>query len=451
VTGEKDQLSEKDEKYFSIRVIGCQMNVYDGDKLRGELLARGWTETADEDGADFLIFLTCSVRDRAEQKALSELGKFKAKWEKSRRPNVALLGCMAARIGAIAARKFPWIRVAAGPAQIGLAPDAMDDVIENGSRHIFSDKHAAEPMPCLPKARNNQHKAYITVANGCDQFCTYCIVPYVRGRFASRAPGDILREAKSLVDGGAVEITLLGQNVDAYGKDFTGDLAGYSFASLLSEAASIDGLKRLRFTTSHPSDFTEDILETMIANPNICRWINLPVQAGSDKVLREMNRGYTTDEYISLVGRIRSAFPDIGLTSDLIVGFPGETEEEFEQSAALLEELRFDLVHTAAYSKREGTPASTRADQVSGEEKARRLVKINGIQTEISRQINSALMGKVFEVLLDERAPKGPELLQGRTASGKVVLVKAPPALTGTFQNARITGCGPWCLEGELL
>jgi tRNA-2-methylthio-N6-dimethylallyladenosine synthase len=440
-----------DGKYFSIRVIGCQMNVYDGDKLRGELLARGWAEAGDEDTADFLIFLTCSVRDKAEQKALSELGKFRLKWERTRKPNVALLGCMAARIGALAARKFPWIRVAAGPSQIGLAPGAMDDVIENGSRHIFSEEQAAAPMSCLPKTRNNPHKSYITIANGCDQFCTYCIVPHVRGRFASRTPGDILREARGLVDGGAVEITLLGQNVDAYGKDFTGGLSGYSFAALLSEVASIDGLRRLRFTTSHPSDFTGDILEAMAANSNICRWINLPVQAGSDKVLREMNRGYTIDEYVSLVGRMRSALPGIGLTSDLIVGFPGETEEEFEQSAALLEELKFDLVHTAAYSKREGTPASARADQVPGEEKARRLVKINGIQKEISRRINGALVGEVFEILLDERAPKGKDLLQGRTASDKVVLVKAPYSLAGTFQRARITGFSPWCLEGELL
>jgi tRNA-2-methylthio-N6-dimethylallyladenosine synthase len=427
------------------------MNVYDGDKLRGELLARGWKETGDGDRADFLIFLTCSVRDKAEQKVLSELGKFRRKWERARRPNVALLGCMAARIGAEAAGKFPWIRVAAGPSHIGLAPDAMDDVIENGSRHIFTDKNTAAGLSCLPKTARNTHKAYITIANGCDQYCAYCIVPYVRGRFASRAPEDIMREARGLVRGGAVEITLLGQNVDAYGKDFAGDLAGYTFAALLSDVASIDGLMRLRFTTSHPSDFTDDILEAMGSNPNVCRWVNLPVQAGSDKVLREMNRGYTISEYISLVTRIRNSLPDVGLTSGLIVGFPGETEEEFEQSAALLEKLRFDLVHTAAYSKREGTPASRRADQVPGEERARRLVKVNGIQTEISRQINSALVGKVFQVLLDERAPKGKDLLQGRTASDKVVLVKAPPALTGTFQNARITGYGPWCLEGELL
>jgi tRNA-2-methylthio-N6-dimethylallyladenosine synthase len=327
----------------------------------------------------------------------------------------------------------------------------MDDVIENGSRHILTDEKTASPLSCLPKTVNNPHKAYITIANGCDQFCTYCIVPYVRGRFESRVPEDILREARSIVGRGAVEITLLGQNVDAYGKDFTGIRAGYSFAELLSDAASIDGLRRLRFVTSHPSDFTEDILEVMRANPNVCRCVNLPVQAGSDKVLREMNRGYTRDEYISLERRIRDVLPAVALTSDLIVGFPGETEEEFEQSAELLEELRFDLVHTAAYSKREGTPASARADQVPGEERARRLVKINGIQTEISRQINRALLGEVFQVLLDERAPKGRDLLQGRTASDKVVLVKAPPALAGTFQNARITGYGPWCLEGELL
>jgi tRNA-2-methylthio-N6-dimethylallyladenosine synthase len=440
------------EKSFSIKIIGCQMNVYDGDKLRGEMTSRGWTETDDPQAADFVIYLTCSVRDKAEQKAASELGKFRASWEKSRRPKIALLGCMAARTGAEIAKKFPWISVTAGPSYIGLVPDALDDAFETGARHIITDWKDGVPLglSCLPRAKNNPHKAYITIANGCDQFCSYCIVPYVRGRFASRAPDDILREAESLVAGGALEITLLGQNVDAYGKDMTGP-AGYSFANLLADTASIAGLRRLRYTTSHPSDFSDDILETMVSHPCICPGINLPVQAGSDKVLKEMNRGYDRAEYIALVGRIRSALPELGLTTDLIVGFPGETEEEFEQSAALLEELRFDLAHTAAYSPREGTPAAEREDQTPESEKRRRLLKVNGLQTEISRQINSALVGRTFEVLLDEAAPKGEGLLQGRTVTDKVVLVKAPPEFAGNFKNVLITGSSPWCLEGKIL
>jgi tRNA-2-methylthio-N6-dimethylallyladenosine synthase len=393
------------------------------------------------------------VRDRAEHKALSEIGKFRRSWEKERRPRVALLGCMAARAGSAAAKKFPWIMVSAGPSHIGLVPGAMEKAVEEGARFILTDETARPPSPlsCLPKAAGNRHKAYITIANGCDQFCSYCIVPYVRGRFESRPPGEVMSEAEALVRGGAVEITLLGQNVNAYGNDFRSENAGYGFARLLADAASIKGLRRLRFTTSHPSDFTDDILDVMSSRDNVCPWINLPVQAGSDKVLREMNRRYTRAEYIALARKIRGALPEAGLTTDLIVGFPGETEDEFEQSVALLEELRFDLAHTAAYSPREGTPAAKRADQVPAEERARRLVRVNEIQTRISREINASLAGRVYETLLDEPAPKGEGLLQGRTVTDKVVLVKAPPELAGTFRDVRVTGFSPWCLEGEIL
>jgi tRNA-2-methylthio-N6-dimethylallyladenosine synthase len=447
MTGERNVLVEKS---FFIRVIGCQMNVYDGDKLRGELLSRGWREADGENGADFVVFLTCSVRERAEQKAASEIGKFGEKWKKSRRPRLALLGCMAARVGGGMARKFPWIAVTAGPAHMGLVPDAMDRALETGETFIAdSDTRAAGPISCAPRSRGNPHKAYVTVANGCDQFCAYCIVPYVRGRFASRAPGDVLDETRALVRNGAVEITLLGQNVDAYGRDFDGGSLG-RFASLLNDVSCIDGLRRVRFATSHPSDFTGDILDVMRDRPNICPSINLPVQAGSDRVLREMNRRYTKDEYVSLVRRIRAALPESAITTDLIVGFPGETEEDFEESVALFEELRFDLAHTAAYSPREGTPAASRADQVPPAERARRLVRLNGVQTEISREINASMVGRTYEVLLDEPAPKGEGFLQGRTATDKVVLVRAPLEMAGTFRAARVTGSSPWCLEGEL-
>ncbi|MDR1134294.1 MAG: tRNA (N6-isopentenyl adenosine(37)-C2)-methylthiotransferase MiaB [Synergistaceae bacterium] len=439
------------EKSFFIRVIGCQMNVYDGDKLRGELLSRGWQEAESEDCADFVVFLTCSVRERAEQKAASEIGKFGKKWKKSHRPRLALLGCMAARLGDNLARKFPWIAVAAGPAHMGLVPDAMDRALETGARFVAgSETRAAGPISCAPRSRGNPHKAYVTVANGCDQFCAYCIVPYVRGRFASRAPDDVLDEARELVRNGAVEITLLGQNVDAYGKDFGGGARG-RFASLLNGVSSIDGLRRVRFATSHPSDFTDDILDVMGSRPNICPSINLPVQAGSDRVLREMNRRYTKDEYVSLVRRIRAALPEPAITTDLIVGFPGETEDDFEESVALFGELRFDLAHTAAYSPRDGTPAASRPDQVPAAERARRLVRLNGVQTEISRKINASMVGKTYEVLLDEPAPKGEGMLQGRTATDKVVLVRAPLEMAGTFREARVIGSSPWCLEGELV
>ncbi|MDR3321999.1 MAG: MiaB/RimO family radical SAM methylthiotransferase, partial [Synergistaceae bacterium] len=254
---------------------------------------------------------------------------------------------------------------------------------------------------------------------------------------------------------GAVELTLLGQNVNSYGRDFpslsSGGGSACAFAGLLSDVASISGLRRLRFTTSHPVDFTDDILEVMRAHANICPSINLPVQAGSDKVLSEMNRKYTKVQYMRTVKKIRDALPELGLTTDLIVGFPGETREEFEESLSLLEEAKFDLVHSAAYSPRAGTPAAIRGDQVPRAERARRLALINETQSRISAEINAALVGRTFEVLIDEAAPKGEGLLQGRTGTDKVVLLKAPSDMTGAFREARITASSPWCLGGELV
>lgn len=438
---------------FSIKVYGCQMNAYDGDRLRAALLAQGWEETHEAEHADFAIFVTCSIRDKAEHKVISELGRFRPFWEEGRRPMVALLGCMAQRIGGEMARKFPWVRVVAGPRHLGAVPEAIRSALEQEAQIVLRDEdpQALDDLDCVPVRKANPHKAFVTIAHGCDQFCSYCIVPYVRGRFGSKDPDVIVQEVRSLVEKGAVEVTLLGQNVNTYGKDFSGHLAGYRFARLLADVATTEHVRRLRFTTSHPVDFTDDILETMQAHANICPGINLPVQAGSDRVLHEMNRKYTRADYLAAVRKIRDALSEVGLTTDLIVGFPGETEADFEASVSLLEEVRFDLVHTAAYSAREGTPAATRTDQIPGRERVRRLRVVNDLQQRISAEINESLRGRIFEVLLDEPAPRGNGLLQGRTVTDKVVLVKAGLELIGTVRNVRITDSSPWCLEGELL
>ncbi|MDR1471267.1 MAG: tRNA (N6-isopentenyl adenosine(37)-C2)-methylthiotransferase MiaB [Synergistaceae bacterium] len=440
------------EKFFSIKVFGCQMNAYDGDRLRGAMTGRGWRETDDVFGSDFAIFVTCCIRDKAEQKVLSELGRFRASWERKGRPRIALLGCMAERAGAELPKRFPWVRVVAGPRRLGAVPDAITDAYENGRVRVIpsAGPRALDDLYCAPVPNANRHKAYVTIAHGCDQFCSYCIVPHVRGRFASRDPDEIIREASSLVEGGVKEITLLGQNVNTYGRDFVDGRSGCRFSNLLSDVASLKGLRRLRFTTSHPVDFTDDILDVMSGGGVICPSINLPVQAGSDKVLREMNRRYTRAEYLALIGRVRDALPGAAITTDLIVGFPGETEREFEESVSLLEEVRFDLAHTAAYSPREGTPAAARDDQVPAGEKARRLVRVNEVQALISRAINKSMEGRTFEVMLDEAAPRGEGLLQGRTVTDKVVLVRAPGEMEGSIRGVRVTASTPWCLEGDL-
>lgn len=439
------------------------MNVYDGNRLRSALDALGWTEAGCEEEAGCVIVVTCSIREKAEHKVISELGRYRDEWDETGRPMVALLGCMAQRIGRTVADKYPWVRVVAGPRYLGPVPAAIAASMEGGGVRFYLDEpeqedpNALDDLACIPSTRSNPHKAYVTIAHGCDQFCSYCIVPHVRGRFGSRNPDDILRELEILAGRGVVEITLLGQNVNTYGKDFgnpggTGKKAGgYGFPDLLRDAASISGIRRLRFVTSHPVDFGDRLIEAMADLPVVCRSLNLPVQSGSDRILKEMNRKYTRAEYIEKVRRFRSAMPDAGLTTDLIVGFPGEDEDDFQKSVSLIEEVRFDLVHTAAYSMRSGTPAAARTDQIPGAERRRRLNLINEAQKNISHEINETLIGTTAEVLIDEPAPKGEGLMQGRTPADKVVLLQAGHSDIGTIRQAVITGASPWCLEGELL
>ncbi|MEG1800184.1 MAG: MiaB/RimO family radical SAM methylthiotransferase, partial [Synergistaceae bacterium] len=308
------------------------------------------------------------------------------------------------------------------------------------------DPRALTDLEIVPTERLNPFKAYVTITYGCDRFCTYCIVPYVRGRLQSRAHGDIIEEVRTLVSTGVSEITLLGQNVDAYGKDKND---GYGFASLLKDVSKVDGIKRLRFATSHPKDFDEDILEVMAQTPSICRAINLPVQSGSDRILREMNRGYTSRQYLDLVDRIRHVLPDVSLTTDLIVGFPGETEEDFRDSYNLLKEVRFDVVHTAAYSPREGTKAAVMENQIENRVKAARLNEINDMQSMLARELNEEYAGREVEILIDGTAPRGEGLLQGRTMTDKVVIISGSKSETGSFAKVRITRGSHWSLEGE--
>lgn len=432
---------------FTMKVYGCQMNQYDADKIRTSLLSRGNVEVPEE-AADWIIFVGCSIRDKAEHKVWSELGHYEERWKAHGRPLVAMTGCIAQNVGSDMAKRYPWVRVISGPRHIGGLPDALDSVFLDGGRAKLLDDNPRElhELACAPLERTVPWKASVMISHGCDNFCTYCIVPYVRGRFASRRPADILDEVRQLVASGVKEISLLGQNVDTYGKD----LEGCSFANLLRETAKIDGLERLRFMTSYPTDFTEDVVRAMAENDNICPSINLPIQAGSDKILKAMNRRYTVEEYAAVVATIRRGLPEAALTSDLIVGFPGETEEDFELSLEALRRFRFDQVHTAAYSKRQGTPAAVMEHQVSEEEKKRRLNEVNDLQINIARAINEKLTGRVFRVLVDGKALKG-ELLQGRSTTDKVILFPGDSALMGTFVDVEVTSADAWSLKGRLV
>jgi len=435
------------------------MNVYDGDKIRTALVARGWRESP-EDEADLVILNGCSIRDKAEQKVWSDLGRFAVRWKNERKPIVAVTGCVAQSVGRRMAARFPWVRFVSGPRHIGAVPDALEQFFteRDAGRTIGNeetvfllddDPRAFLDLPGAPTERVNRWKAFVTIAHGCDNFCSYCIVPYVRGRFVSRPAEDILEEMRTLVADGVLEITLLGQNVNSYGSDFSD---GYRFSSLLRDAAASTGVRLLRFVTSHPRDFTPDIVEAMAEHTDIlCPSINLPIQSGSDRILKMMNRGYTLEQYRAAVSLIRNHLPGAGLTTDLIVGHPGETDDDFQCSVNALREFRFDLVHSAAYSPREGTSAAAREDQIPREVKMARLNEINRIQSLIAREINESLVGSRFSVLLDDVAPRGEGILQGRTPSDKVVLVEGGEELLGRFVSVEIT-CGEnWCLNGRVL
>ena len=434
---------------YSLRVFGCQMNVVDGDRLKTVLRGKGWTEAGEED-ADLVIMVTCSIREKAEQKVFSELGRFRGRWVKETRPAVAVIGCMAQRVGRELLARFPWVRLVAGPRHLGKVPEVIDSLPGSPSRFVMLDE---DPVSVLDLdtpgiVRSSRVKAYVTIAHGCDNFCTYCIVPYVRGRFQSRSPEVILRDVETLVADGARDVTLLGQNVNSYGFDFP---EGPSFPELLGRVADIPGLWRLRFVTSHPRDFTREIVATMEEKPVICPSLNLPIQSGSDRILEKMNRGYTVQQYAEKVDWLRAAFPETGLTTDMIVGFPGETEEDFELSMAAIDRFRYDLVHSAAYSKRPPSRAASMEGQVPEEEKMRRLNTLNARQREISISINRGFEGKVLEVLFEDIAPKGEGLIAGRTASDKVVLAPGGIEEIGKLRRVRIDKGDSWSLMGVMI
>jgi len=424
------------------------MNTVDGDRLRTVLQGMGWTET-EEDSADLVIMVTCSIREKAEQKVFSDLGRFGKRWRETGRPAVAVVGCMAQRVGSDLFNRFPWVRLVAGPRHLGLVPGVTNSLLDSTSRFLMLDEDPVSVIDLETPGivRSNRWRGYVTIAHGCDNFCTYCIVPYVRGRFQSRAARAIIDDVDALVRDGARDVTLLGQNVNSYGTDFPD---GPSFSDLLREVAVIPGLSRLRFVTSHPKDFTKEIVEAMVENPVICPSVNLPIQSGSDRILKRMNRGYTVEEYAQKIGWIREAFPEAGLTSDLIVGFPGETQEDFELSLEALERFRYDLVHTAAYSRRPPSGAATMEQQLPEEEKTRRLNAVNALQKEIALSINKRFEGRVLEVLFDGPAPKGTGLIAGRTLSDKVVIAMGTDEDFGQIRKVRIERGDAWSLYGVL-
>ncbi len=436
------------KKRAFIGVYGCQMNISDAERMEGQLATLGYERTEDMARADLILLNTCCVRETAEDKVYGKIGEIKH----IKRANPALIfgitGCMAQKEGEALIRRAPHIDFVLGTNKVHELKATVRR-LESARRGPVVDVLLGDaPLPeDVPIERTGRLSAWVPIMYGCNNFCTYCIVPYVRGREHSRRPEDVVREVEEAAAQGFKEITLLGQNVNSYGKDHK--LA--SFAELLLMVDAVKGVERVRYMTSHPKDLSDAVIDAVRQGRHICPHFHLPVQHGSDRILRAMNRVYRKDAYRSLVERIRAAVPDASLTTDLIVGFPGETEEDFEELLDFLREIRYDAAYTFLYSKRSGTPAATMEAQVEDSVKKERLHRLMEVQNEISLEKNAALQGTVQEVLAEGPSRTDEDVWTGRTGTNKIVLWRKKGQETeGDIVRVRITQPQTWVLKGEL-
>ncbi|MGB4647771.1 MAG: tRNA (N6-isopentenyl adenosine(37)-C2)-methylthiotransferase MiaB [Acetivibrionales bacterium] len=444
------ELNPGADKKYLISTFGCQMNENDSEKLAGMLESMGYIRTDEMDECDLILFNTCCVRENAELKVYGHLGALKPL--KSRRPGlvIAVCGCMMQQKEVVEhiLEKYRHVDLIFGTHNLHKFPELL-------YRAVTGDAAVADISSCdgyiaegLPVRREHSVKAWLTIMYGCNNFCSYCIVPHVRGRERSRMVSDILDEARFLARQGYKEITLLGQNVNSYGLDRKD---GTSFAALLHRLEEIDGIERVRFMTSHPKDLSDELIYAMRDCHKVCEHLHLPVQAGSSRILAEMNRRYSREHYFELVQKVREHIPGISITTDIIVGFPGETDEDFEDTLDLVENIRFDYAYTFLYSRRTGTPAARKTDQVSEEVKKKRFEELLNIQNRISNEINSKLAGTVTEVLTEGHSKNNIDMMTGRTRTNKIVNFKGSADLTGRLVRVKIDKTGTWSLDGTLV
>ncbi len=431
-----------------IHTYGCQQNVADSEKLKGMLLQMGCELTEEKEEADIIIFNTCAVREHAEDRVFGNVGALKAL--KRQKPSllIALCGCMMEQehIAEKIYKSFPYVGLVFGTHVIHRFPELLFQAVTTGKRKIERGFDDGKLYEGIPLHRDGSFKGWLPVMYGCDNFCTYCIVPYVRGRERSRASGVILEEARAMAASGYKEITLLGQNVNSYGKGLEENIR---FPQLLQQVSEIEGDFWVSFMTSHPKDASKELIDVIADNPKISRHLHLPFQSGSDRILRQMNRHYTAEKYLDIVNYAKSRIPDVDLTSDVIVGFPGETEEDFQQTLELIRTVKFTSLFTFIYSPRVGTPAAKLEDPYTHEDKARRMGELLKLQEQISAERTAAMLGKTCRVLVEEQAKEG--ILNARTQGGVVVEVPGNTALIGSFQNAEITEARNFILRGRIL
>ena len=428
-----------------VETYGCQQNEADSERIRGILIESGYTITDTAEGADVIVMNTCAIREHAEQRVFGNLGALTHTKRRHPGQKIFLCGCMAGeeKVTERIRKSYAHVDGVFSTHHLWQFPEILYRVLTEKKRVFYTQDEPGSIAEGLPQMRDNTLKAWVSIMYGCNNFCTYCIVPYVRGRERSRKPEDILAECRKVIANGAKEITLLGQNVNSYGKDLN---CGVDFSDLLDMIARIPGDFLIRFMTSHPRDASQKLFDTMATNPKIAKQLHLPFQSGSSRVLKAMNRHYDRETYLELVRYAKEKMPDLVLTSDVIVGFPGETEEEFEETLSLIEQVHYDSLFTFIFSPRVGTPAASMDDPTTKEEKNCRFDKLCALQNSISEKIHEAYVGKVMRCLVDG---KDGQLLTARTEGGRLVRFKGEDALIGEFINITITGATTWSLTGE--
>ncbi|MFA7076970.1 MAG: tRNA (N6-isopentenyl adenosine(37)-C2)-methylthiotransferase MiaB [Syntrophomonas sp.] len=438
------------EDQFSYHIItyGCQMNVRDSEIIAGMLARVGYEEQPVAEKADLVIFNTCSVRHSAENKVYSKLGEYLKL--KQRRPDmiVAFGGCMAQLPEVIKKVKRLGADIVFGTHNLHELPSLVDEFRHTHKKVVRVWQQHGEVMEDLPSLRKEGLSAFVNIMYGCNNFCSYCIVPYTRGRERSRHPRDIINEVERLAGEGYKEVTFLGQNVNSFGSGLNEE---YDFADLLMMADKVDGLDRIRFTTSHPKDISDKLIDTVAAGDKICEHIHVPLQAGSNRILQRMNRGYSREHYLDLVTRMRERIPGVAITSDLIVGFPGETEDDFCETLDMVQQARFDAAFTFLYSIRTGTKAALLDDQIDLTIKKGRLLRLNKLQYSIAADLNRELEGTIQEVLVEGPSKTNEDRLTARTRSNRIVIFTGPPDLIGKLINVRITKGKTFSLFAETI
>lgn len=422
----------KEPKSFYIRTYGCQMNELDTDIMVGELTRRGLTRVQDEENADLIIFNTCSIRDLAERKVMGKLGQLGR--SKKKRSIIGVTGCMAMAKKESLFRKLPHIDFVLGTNNITDLNEVLNDVLSTGKQKILTDTKFEENLDYLVAKRESSVKAYVSIIRGCDKFCTYCVVPYTRGSEVSRPADDIENEVRKLAGEGYKEITLLGQNVNSYGKDLQDKST--LFHDLLYRLDKIEGIERIRFLTSHPVDITRNLMEAIRDLPSVCEFVHFPLQAGSDRILRKMHRIYTKSEYFEKVALLKEIVPNASLGTDIIVGFPTETEEEFLETYKAMEEIDFSVAFLYAFSPRQGTPAMRWKDDIPEDVKQDRLQRLMELHDRQAAAQRGKMLGNEVEVLIEKRNKNGQ--LKGRTRCWKKVILEGPDSWIGTLQKVKV-------------